>query len=149
MSERLIIDSHASWSFDAITGPYRTARELRVALQGLVLRCGWALDQMAQGGYEDGEIQPLRVAPASVERIRKTIAALLFEIREAEVIRNPAFDAHADPAVQQLIAQAMNPAPAAKARTRRRKPSPSMGKRGPAPLPSNVIRLRPGRDAKA
>lgn len=123
MSEKLIIDSQASWSIEAITGPYRTARELRIALQGLALRCAWALDQMARGGYEDGEVQPLRVAPASVERIRKTIAPLLFEIREAEVVRNLAFDAHADPAVQQLIAQAMNPAPARGRREARAKPA--------------------------
>lgn len=130
MSDKLIIDSQASWGLEALTGPYRTTRELRIALQGLALRCAWALDQMARGGFEDGEIQRLRVAPASVERIRKTIAPLLFEIREAEVIRNPAFEAsarqaaaataaHADEAVQKLIAAAMNPAPKAKKRTRK------------------------------
>jgi hypothetical protein len=124
MSDKLIIDSHASWSFDAITGPYRTERELRVALQGLVLRCSWSLAQVAQGGYEDGEIQSLRVTPASWELIRKAMVPLLLATRDAEVIRNPAFDARTDPAVQRVIAQAMNPGPVTKARKPRRKRAP-------------------------
>jgi hypothetical protein len=125
--DRLIIDSEASWRVQTLVGPWRTERELKIAMQGMVLRAAWGLDGMARGGggLEDGAIQPLRMTAASTEAIRKTISPLLFAIREAQVVRNPAFDAHTDPAVQKLIADAMNPAPKAKKGKRkatRRKP---------------------------
>jgi hypothetical protein len=118
--DRLIIDSEASWRVQTLVGPWRSERELRIAMQGMVLRCAWVLDQMARGGLEDGEIQPMRMSAASTEAIRKTIAPVLFAIREGKVIRNPAFEAHTDPAVQRLIAQAMKPT-APKGRKPRRK----------------------------
>lgn len=123
--EPLIIDSKRAWDLSAIDRPYNSPRDLRIAMQGHILRCGWALHRLTRGEPGDfGTIQRFRFSAregscsGTPEHLAHLFAQLLSFARDVEVMENDSPQANAfaaararqDPAVQGVISKAIKAA---------------------------------------
>lgn len=123
--EPLIIDSERAWNLSAMDMPYATERDLRIAIQGHILRCGWAIQRLMNGEPGDfGSIQQFRFseredyAAGSSALVPRLIAELLALARDGQMEKNRSPQAAAfaaacakhDPAVQGVISKAIKAA---------------------------------------